>query len=462
MRRDVHFPTILGVLVLLFGVVAGVFLISSKQLLSLRANPGEEPVYVTLSNVTDTAFSVSWITNVAVTGTVVYGTDENALSQRTADDRDQDQGTVASYPTHQVSVGKFRPLSPSTDYYFVIQSGSTVYDNSGKPYHVKTGPLLRGQASTDSVSGKVVHADGTPAEGAIVYLILPNAYPQSTLVTSSGNWIIPLGLSRSADLTALAVYDQQAAIAEIFVQGTGNGEASNASVVLTNARPTPLITLGQKYDWRTPGAVGQIDDRQQADAQPQGEDIQPTMQPRTSFGLEPLASPSAITQDVMIRYPGASENISVSRPAIIGTGPKGTKLSILIQSASKITGAVTIGSDGTWTFNVPADLPPGSHTVTATYTDALGVLKKVSKSFTVLAAESNVPAFVATPSATLAPTPVPTATPAPTAPPRVTLPSTGSGVPASGETTPTLLLVFLGLLVMGAGIFSWRLRQEVA
>ena len=454
MRKEVRIPTILGIFALLVGLAAGVFLISSKQLLFLKANAGEEPVYVTLTNISDTSFSVSWTTNVPATGTIVYGTNENSLDQRTADDRDQESGTVSSYTTHEVTVGKFRPLTPSTDYYFVIQSGSTVYDNNGKAYRIKTAPLIRGQATgTDSVSGKVVNPDGTPAEGALVYLVLPNMTPQSTLVTTSGNWIIPLGLARSADLSSLAVYDQQAAIAQIFIQGTESGQTANASAVLSNTRPTPLITLGQQYDWRTPGLAenntqGSPSPTSLAQASPA-----PSSEPRGSFSLEALASPSATTQDVTIKYPGVNEQVTSQRPAIVGTGPKGTKLSVMVESTNPVSGSATIGADGTWEWDVPADLAPGKHTVTVTYTDPLGQLKKIVKNFTVLAAETSVPAFVATPSATLAPTPTPT----PTAVPRAAIPATGSGIPVSGDTAPTALLMIFGILSLVVG--GWTLTK---
>lgn len=454
MRKEIRIPTLLGVLALVVGVAVGVFLVSSKQLLFLKASAGEEPLYVTLTNVTDTSFTVSWTTNVKTAGTIVYGQDENSLSQRVADDRDQESGKISPFSTHHVTVGKFRPLAPLTDYAFVIQSGGTLYDSGGKVYHIKTGPTIRSQASgADSASGRVVHADGTVAEGAIVYLVLPGAYAQSTLVTSSGNWVIPLGVARSTDLSAVATYDRQAAVAEIYVQGTENQETANASAVLTNARPTPLITLGQKYDWRlpiTPDTTGQATET----PSPQGATPVPTSQPRSGFSLDTLATPSASTREVVIISPGNGESVNTQKPVIIGQGPKGTSLSVVVESSNKMSGAVVIGSDGAWEWNVPGNLAPGQHTVTVTYTDPLGQLKKIVKNFTVLAAESDLPAFVATPSASTKPSPTPIASPSPTAIPRVTLPSTESGIPSSGETTPTILLGLFGLLAIIAGVFS--------
>lgn len=465
MKREIRIPTLLGLLTLLLGVAGSVWLISSKQLLFLKANSSEQPSYISLTNTTDTSFTVSWITDKPVSGTVIYGTDLNNLSQAAADDRDQESSKVSPYSTHHVTVGKFRPLTPSSTYYFIIQSGGTVYDSQGKPYQTKTAPAIIGQAPTlsDTVSGKVVNSDGAPAVGTIVYLSLPNVAPQSTLTTASGNWVIPLTLARSSDLSGLATYDKVAGAAEFFVQGDTGEKTANASASLSNARPTPTITLGQTYNWI-------------ASQSGESPSPQPTSSPtsRGSFALEPLAPPSVSTREVTIVSPSSGESVNTSRPAIVGTGPKGTRLSITVESPGKLSGSATVAADGTWTWSVPTDLPAGQHTLTITYTNPLGELRRLTKKFTVLAAESSLPAFVATPSGSIAPTPTPTPTstpratstpsptptPSPTTSPRVSLPSTESGVPVSGVSTPTLGLIIFGLIFLLAGFAPLLIQKR--
>jgi hypothetical protein len=453
MKKEIRFPTLLGLLALLLGVAGGMYLIGSKQLLFLKANTSEEPVFMTLTNATDTSFTVSWLTKKVVIGVIAYGTDPNSMNQTAVDDREQGESNVSPYITHYVTVGRLRPLVPSTEYFFVVQSGSTVYDDNGRPYTAKTGPLLRGGLTgSDAISGKVVQSSGSPADGAIVYTVLPNVAPQSTIVTSSGNWIVPLTRARTTDLAGLAAYDREATIAEIFVQGGEVGETANASIVLTNARPAPIITLGQTYDWRVP-------------LRPTEGGLTPTPTPSIggSFSLTPLASPIESAREVIIVYPAADESVNTSRPSVLGTGPKGTTLSIVVESPALISGTTTVAADGSWEWNIPTDLAPGQHIITVTYTDALGQLKRAMKTFTVLAADSGIPAYVATPSGTTpSPSPIltPTPAPTPTLPPRISSPATGSGVPGSGNLTPTIGLTIMGLLILTSGLVPLLLNKN--
>ena len=443
MKRQIKIPTLVGLLVLLLGVLGGVLLVGSRQLVFLRADPDTVPTYVTLTNTTDTTFTVSWTTNKATTGTILFGTDQGSVKLSAEDDRDSG-GQVGSYTTHHVTVGKTEPLSASTDYFFTIQSGGSVYDDQGKPYHVKTASLIRGQApSGDTISGKVVLPDGSPAAGAIVYLTLPNTAPQSSLVTASGNWVVPLSTARSADLSGLATYDREAAIAQIYVQGT-DGETSSATILLANARPVPEMAIGKNYNWQgsavTTGTAG---------AQPGG-----------GFDLAPLASPSVSASEVTLKYPGASEQVMAAKPAFLGTGPKGTKIKILVESTARVQGETTVASDGSWEWDVPTSLTPGNHKITITYTSPLGQLVTLTRSFTVLAAPG--PAFVATPSGNMTPTPTPLPTAAPTAAPSTTAmptiqptPSTSpSTLPVAGESAPTFGMFGAGVLLVGLGLIS--------
>lgn len=115
---------------------------------------------VTTTNLRDVSFTVSWITDVASTGSVNYGT--SAALGTTAND---DRGAAVSSTTHHVTISG---LSPNTLYYFDVISGSTTDNNGGSHYAVTTGPTLALPGS-DTVYGQVYKSDGTtPATGAIV------------------------------------------------------------------------------------------------------------------------------------------------------------------------------------------------------------------------------------------------------------------------------------------------------
>jgi hypothetical protein len=164
--------------------------------------------------------------------------------------------------------------------------------------------------------------------------------------------------------------------------------------------------------------------------------------------------------ELVLLTPASGERVNTTTPIITGTAPKNTKVTIEVNSTTKITDSVRADASGNFEYTVPQGLEPGAHTVTIS---ALvnGVVKKITKSFVVEAAgESDNPVKTATPSGQLKPTPIPTTkaspTPKPTATPRVSMPSTASGVPTSGELTPTLLLLILGGALVFMGAFSYK------
>ncbi|MBC8422446.1 MAG: right-handed parallel beta-helix repeat-containing protein, partial [Chloroflexi bacterium] len=150
---------------------------------------------VRVTNVRDTSFTVSWITDIPSDGHANYGTDPATLDQIAYDAR----GTGARDDTHYVTIAD---LSPSTTYYFDVVSGSTTDDNGGAHYVVITGPTL-GLPTVDTIYGQVFKEDETtPAEGTIVYITLRDkdgngssgeAALLSALVDGDGWWSTNLG-----------------------------------------------------------------------------------------------------------------------------------------------------------------------------------------------------------------------------------------------------------------------------
>ncbi|MGB9637620.1 MAG: Ig-like domain-containing protein, partial [Microgenomates group bacterium] len=294
------------------------------------------------------------------------------------------------------------------------------------------------------------------ANGAIVYLSIANAITQSALTDNDGNWMIPLATARTTDLKDFVNYDRNAQVEEIFVQG--DLQTATATLTTNNDNPTPDITLGQTYNF-----LGQM---------PQ---TTPTLAPnKQTFeeSLPQISSSSGFSeinnQDLTIIFPADKEQVNNPLPEFLGTGPKGQKLEIKIESAQVISSQVIPDSQGQWRYSPTIALAPGEHTITVSYTDSHGFLKKVSRSFVVLAAgSSQLPSFTATPSGqtttptqtpTLTPTLLPSITPSliptatPTLPYRTSLPSTESGTPTPGTILPTKLLFSAGFatLLFGA------------
>ncbi|GAB3150600.1 hypothetical protein GCM10027290_38410 [Micromonospora sonneratiae] len=72
----------------------------------------------------------------------------------------------------------------------------------------------------------------------------------------------------------------------------------------------------------------------------------------------------------VITSPTPGQVVNDSTPTITGTGEPGNTITVTIDGV--VAGTTTVAPDGTWSFNVPMDLTEGSHTVTATQTDAAG------------------------------------------------------------------------------------------
>lgn len=462
MIRQHKIPTILGVLMLIMGLVIGVFLVQSGQVFFLRAAPEISPSQVKITNLTSNSFSVSWLTEKETNGFVKFG-ETSSLEQTALDDRDQMTDKNGSFVTHHVTV---KNLKPKTHYLFKIGSGGKIFDNAGQPYETAAAVAVTNPPPpSDVVSGTILEPDGNPAEEAIVYLTLANTTPQSTLVRSGGNWFIPLNTSYSTSLTGFAQYDKEAQIEEIFVRGR-KGETATALTTTGNDNPVPEIILGKTYDFRQKAAEEQLTPT------PAPTNLDQTLPSlggsRFSF---PTPSPRAETELSISNPAKEGEKLNTQKPEFAGTGPAGKTIQILVESPN-YNGNATVKNDGNWSWTPPTGLSPGEHKITISY---LG--KTLTRTFTVLAAgTSETPSFTATPSATLTPSPKPTSTatasptptkvltltptPTSTASARTSMPSTAGGVPTPGDLTPTFLIFIMGLgLILSGFVVKSRLTR---
>ena len=448
--KKLKIPTIIGLVILVVGVFASVLLIKEGPRWLTRAAPETKPKQIQFTNLTDNGFSVSWITDIATSGFVKYG-EANQLNQVARDDRDEMSGETGDFTTHHVTL---RNLKPGTVYQLQIFSANQPQESNGQYHQVTTAPTLTLPSPPSDVAyGTVNTPAGSPAEGAIVYLSLPGATPQSTLVKSSGNWVVALNLARSDDLSNYAQYDQQLTAIDLMIQGGDLGTAT-AVVTTKNDSPVPLITLGENHDFR-----------EEASPLPQEEISEATESSR--FTLEEIEATRTATQtsEVTIANPSDEENVNAQKPEFSGQGPAGKVLEIVIESSSTYTDTLVVDESGNWHWTPPANLEPGEHTITITYEDDQGEEKTLTHTFTILAAgDSNLPSLTATPSgeASPSPSPSPSVRPSPSASPsgQVSMPSTEAGVPDSGYLTPTFLVFIMGLGLISFGLVSHILLKK--
>ena len=431
----IHFPTALGLLILLVAIGVGVMLVRNRTGVDTEAEGSLTPRQVRITNVADTSFSVSWITDQVASGQIRYGTEANSLTKTAADERDQLSGDTGSYEVHQVTL---KNLTATTAYYFKLESGGKQFDNNGKPFEVATGPTLGDPPAADPIYGTVLTSSGTAAEGVLVYINVANAGPLSALAKANGNWALNLSTARTADLGSYLAYDTQATIVNLLAQG---GKLGTATAVTTaaNDSPVPDITLGQSYDFRADAAKTQDQ----------------TAEPLTGFELSPIATGSAAATasgEVTLENPSFDgEVLNATQPAFIGTGPPGTVLTLLVESENTYTGSATVDASGEWEFSPPAGLTPGGHTVTISYIDDNGDERTLTRNFVIAAAgDSDEPAITATPSGQ-------TASPSPAA--RTGLPATDSGVPEPGTGEITLLMLIMGLGLLAGGAVVKRINS---
>lgn len=157
---------------------------------------GEDTVRIT--NLTDTGFTVVWISKEKENGSISYGTSASELSSTASDERDG-VTNKGSYYAHSVSLTR---LQPETKYYFEVSSGESVYDG----FDVTTFATLSTPPSYVSITGVVDNMPDT-GEGILIAYIKDgdstgttgDSMPISTVLDENGKWILSIADGRSSD-----------------------------------------------------------------------------------------------------------------------------------------------------------------------------------------------------------------------------------------------------------------------
>lgn len=215
-------PTLLGLI--LFIIILGGFIFAFEKGIRLpaKAAPEVAPQSVEITNVTDTSFTASWITNDEATGAI-------EVSGRTVfGEKGSEKST-----THSVT---FRGAKPDTSYAFNIFSNGKSYSQNS----VETGPAISGSVNLEPAYGVV------PA-GALVYLTIEGGQKLSTVAGSSGTWLIPLTLVRDERLASFLIPQER--MTEYVVVRLGREESTAITDTLNDA-PVPDMQLGKTYDFR--------------------------------------------------------------------------------------------------------------------------------------------------------------------------------------------------------------------
>lgn len=461
MKKIKKLPTILGILILISGLVAGIFLVNSRQVFKLGASADFAPKNVRVSNITNSSLTITWTTDKISKGFIKWGKSESALSKTTLEENAEKEFI------HSVNLPA---IEPNTDVFFKINSEGEDFDNSGIPWQSKTLLEKTNQTSSLTGSGIILSPDGSSPAKAIVYLSV-NGIALSNLTSQEGTWIIPISLFIESI--------PETTVIEISVID-GQGGTAQAAIYPTTIKNTPTIVIGKTYDFRN--YVPTVDSNLPESKLTIPETIEISSRFEVDNSSLTLSSNNVVTLDSI----DEGEIITTTDPQFFGTAPAKTGIEISVESELQ-TDSLTSSSTGKWSWSPPTNLDPGQHTVTIKWRDSNGILRTLTRNFVVQAGEA--PAFEATPSATPNITATPTsrgiATPitSPTGTSRstsipTTIPSTtptikASGtpkatisatptnpsLPESGNLTPTIGLFIMGVGILMSSIFVWK-RQD--
>lgn len=163
-------------------------------------NFGEKTVEIV--NLTDTGFTVVWISQIKEQGYIQYGTSKDSLTNKVYDERDG-LTTKGTYYTHSVSISR---LQPETTYYFEVVSGDETYNNQEQKFSANTFATLSSPPPFDSVSGIITDM---PDHGEVILTAYiedkdesgstGKSLKMSTLVDENGKWILSIADSRTSD-----------------------------------------------------------------------------------------------------------------------------------------------------------------------------------------------------------------------------------------------------------------------
>lgn len=425
MKQERRIPTIFALLIIALGIFGTSFLVQNLRPFLTKATPSEVPQEIKITNVADSSFTVSWVTQDEVAGSIRFWENKNQ-ELISLDERDK-ASIIGFYKTHHVTVGS---LKPGIIYFFVINSGKNSFNNNGVPYEVTTGPQLANIEHTISLKGTVINDDGSAGRDSVAYISIKNAQSLSTLTSQKGEWLLRKSV-RTADISDY--YDvKDSDILEILI--TNGNKNSNIKVNLSSTIPT--ITLGQNYDFTTIQTIKESTSSSQKTS--------PTF---------PTTSPSQSITTPKIAKPEEGENFTDAQPRFSGTAPKGATIKITIQSTEPIEQTVKADSSGHWSYRPSSPFAPGEHTITIIAPDSNGILRTISHNFKVFAAGEQVTQS-ATPSATPTSKPLPTVVATPTAvSTEIPIPTKApSPIPVTGDNLPLIVLSAFGAITFLIGL----------
>lgn len=233
-------PTLLALALIVLALTGATLGFLFKQ--NFQNNKISPPTDITVSNISSQTATVSWQSATASLGRVAFGETEG-LGTEALDDRDKI--VSKNYLSHFITL---RDLKEDTTYYFKVESNSTSYPAQAIKF--KTSKNLKVNPNVKDFNkpliGVVLSADLEPIDEAIVTLNINGSSPLSTLITTAGNFILPLVDLKTEDLSSPFLIDHQVSGLLTVTRGSTKSEVK---ISLPINQALPKIVLGQNSDF---------------------------------------------------------------------------------------------------------------------------------------------------------------------------------------------------------------------
>lgn len=213
-----------------------------------------------LTNLTSNSITITWTTDEAVFGKVIWGEDnnfypfvENINKSVSFDDRDVDENESGQYViveegmkkrfTHSITI---RDLDPEKQYFFKIGSDKRYFNLTS----FRTLSLLEDINTPEALYGKAINEQNIAVDDALVYYRVSSAMQTSlvysTTTNAEGGYAIDVGYLRDESGNYFRFNPEAKISLEIIAREMGGNDTFTGE----NMRPASDIILGKDYQSR--------------------------------------------------------------------------------------------------------------------------------------------------------------------------------------------------------------------